>query len=162
MILLLILSVSYFDHTELLIGGITAHFTNNDQADREFPNKLNKSGEVIANATIAIREVRNQEHTYATYGGFMGQNSIGQPMGGLLASAGILDGQDRYGMAAGGYVQNDNKFRERGIEPFTIAERNEMGLVPIVGIEWTHAYKNFLTNVLVTPILGNVSIGWRF
>lgn len=163
MILLLILfGTSYADHTELLVGGITAHFTNYDQADRNFDNKLNRSGEVIANGVISVREVRVHDDHYATYGAFTGQNSIGQPMVGLLTSAGIVDGQNRYGLAAGGYAQNDNKFRERNITPFTISESQGIGLVPVVGIEWTHTYKNFLTNVLVTPILGNVSIGWRF
>lgn len=148
---------------EFIVGGVTAHFTNIDQVDRQFTNKLNASGEVILNPTMAVRHYDYDDGVYVSKGAFIGGNSIGQPMAGVIFSGGGMLHEDRAGLAAGMYVQDNNKFRDRGVEPVSYAEARGMGFVPLVGVEYIHACsRNTLLNVLITPILGNIGLGWRF
>lgn len=151
------------DDNELLLGGVTVHLSNPSGLGKAYKGKLTPYGEAIANPLIGLRRVNYHRKAYYSYGGFAGLNSVGCPITGGLLSLGFNYGPARFGAVHGLYIQDNNKFRERGIEPLSIQENRGTGYVPIIGWEYVHLLsRDVRINLLLTPILSNVSLGIKF
>ncbi len=150
--------------TEVLGGALTQHFTDFGGVSRVFDNKVSKDGTLIANPMIAYREVEYTGLGYSSRAAFGGQNSIGELMGGAAFSVGVKVDYVRIGLVAGGYLQDDKKFRDRNVQPFTIP-LGRYGLAPLAGVEFQTdlpiTHNKYLTlYTIVTPVLATAVIGF--
>lgn len=152
------------DQVEILGGSLTQHIINPDGASSEFAHKVSSDGTLIANPLGAYRLIKTEEDGwYESRGYFAGENSIGEAMGGAMASQGFEYSHMRLGVVVGGYMQDEQKFHDRGLQPFAM-ELGRVGVVPILGLEFQInlpiASKTYLTiyNV-ITPVLTNTTIG---
>lgn len=153
------------DQNEVLFGALTQHFTNFGGVSNKFDNKVSRDGTLIANPMVGWRIIQDEGLVYTSSTLFGGENSIGEFMGGVAASTGIIVDHLRLGVAAGGYVQDDQKFRDRGITPFSVPLGGQFGLAPVVGVELQIRVpierSLYLTSyTLVTPILSTTTIGF--
>jgi hypothetical protein len=152
---------------EAIGGGITYHVID-DGASSKYVTKWSSDGRLIFNQLYGIKYIDEFFDTYWSMALFGGNNSIGAPMTGAMGSLGFVWGNFNYGLAMGGYLQDDNAFRSKGIEPYRLSEFGNTGLVPILGAEIN--YKVDLSNRvylrlnnLVSPVITNtsLSIGYR-
>jgi hypothetical protein len=134
-------------------------------ASKAFAHKVSNDGTLIANPLGAYRLIKNEDGGwYESRGLFGGENSIGEAMVGGMASQGFEFSHMRLGIAAGGYFQDNQKFRDRNVEPFSINLGSRYGLTPLLGVEFQInmpiSGSTYLTIYnLVTPILTNTTIG---
>lgn len=149
---------------EVLVGALTQHFTNFGGVSDKFDNKVSKDGTLIANPMAAWRIIDYDGITYTSSAFFAGENSIGELMGGVGASAGIRANKVRIGLAVGGYLQDDKKFLDRGVQPFSLPTGSRIGIAPLFGVELSidvpiekSVYMTVYT--LITPILSTTTIG---
>ena len=92
-----------------------------------------------------------------------GLNSIHEPIVGAYIASGIKLKRQKLGLVGGMYLQDDKKFNERGIIPFSFKQSGGIGIVPIVGGEYQYRLtKSVFVNTLVTPVITNVGIGLQF
>lgn len=153
---------------EFLMGSLTYHFFNFGSGEK-FSNKLDSNGTLITNPLLGYRNVIFDEpNNYYSWTIFGGQNSIGQPMGGGAFSMGVGNRSGRFGLVAGGYLQDNTKFYDRGLTVLNVPIGDHLAIAPVVGWElalnfdlsprcyWT--FYNLLTPALYTSALG---IGWR-
>lgn len=164
-LLLITLSVAYCTNAhsaviESTLGGLTYHLTNSD-VGKKYSNKISSNGQLIYTGLLGIGLVND----HSTYNVFIGQNSIAENIYGITYSytwnLGILN----YGPIVGFYQQNDDKFDDRGIKPFSIG----YGIVPIIGGYvglklLTLEDKYIKLNTVITPVLINetISLGIEF
>lgn len=151
---------------EILGGALTQHFTNYGGVSSGFSNKLSADGTLILNPTLVFRTIDYSGLLYTTSSVFGGENSIGEMMVGGAASLGVRVDHVRLGLVAGAYGQDDQKYHDRNIRPFS-AEIGRYGIVPMAGVEFSidvplnaHAYLSVYT--VVTPVLSStmLGIGW--
>lgn len=152
---------------EAMAGALTQHFIVPDGASKQFDNRVSEDGSLIANPMLAVRSLELGDYGYTSKSIFAGQNSIGELMGGIGASTGLRIGRLRSGLAIGGYLQDDQKFRDRGIQPFSLWTGTKIGITPIFGVEFSidqkltdHSRASIYT--LVTPAMSVslIGIGW--
>ena len=142
---------------ELITGGLTYHIIDYGAAQYN-AHKVNSSGTLISNPLYGLRYIKLDDGHYYTIGGFAGENSPGLPITGSIISGGIQDDNKRYGMALGAYLQNTDDFIASGEKAFRAGTVGVYDVVPLVGLE----YKWSFFNVLITPIIANISVSWRF
>ncbi len=145
---------------EIFGGAITFHFVDEGSSD-QFVQKISKNGRLIFNPLFGIRYVGEDQKRFLTLSGFSGNNSVGLPMSGGLFSLGqkFLNQKLYLGLAAGGYIQDDEAFRQKAARPFRLFEFDHgKGFVPIAGLESAlrlnfsqKTYTKFY--LLVTPII---------
>lgn len=146
-------------------GALTQHFTDFGGVSKRFSNKLSSDGTLISNPMVAYRIVQYEGLVYTSSAAFGGENSIGEAMVGLAFSTGVKVDNLRLGLAVGGYLQDDQKFRDRDIQPFGIALGSQFGLAPIAGVEIQAdlplSNRTYLTlYTLVSPVLATATIGF--
>lgn len=147
---------------ELLMGGLTLHHTNYQKVNRHNSNKITPDGRLIANPLVGLRGVCSHPEKDVFFGPllFVGKNSIDEPIAGGGISLGFeITPTTRAAALFAFYGQNNAKFRSRGVHPFSIYEVNATGIVPVHGIEVVWGKAPFV-NVLVSPAISNVGIGW--
>ena len=152
-IILLICPAVFADNTELIVGGLTYHMFLDPDITENFSNKVGFQGALIANPIVGLGYTYVDEETklYDSYRGFIGQNSIGQPMiGGMYFYGKQLKGID-LGMGIGAYIQDDSQFKKRGIDVGS-------NIIPIYGFEINPKImldnKKFIKfNNLISPLL---------
>jgi hypothetical protein len=155
--ILLSYSTAHAD-TEVVAGALTYHFMG---ADKAYKHRLSNDGAMIANPIIALRAAsRPRESTYRTSGAFIGLNSLGRPMGGYLGSVGTDAAWGRFGIAMGGYMQDNRQFVAHNIQPPSWISSGGFGLVVLGGLEYSTKGPIFL-NLLLTPAVSCASIGFR-
>lgn len=148
---------------QIALGLVTIHHTNPNQIDRKFSGCLHASCEAIYNPVLAYRMMEQTKTDYTAYTLLGGVNSIHEPIVGAYVASGLKLKRHKIGFAAGMYLQDNKKFNERGIIPFSFEQSGGIGIVPIVGAE--HQYrltKSVFINTLVTPVITNVGIGLQF
>lgn len=170
LIVVFLCSFSKADTTsyEVVGGSITEHLVlgpNDPQA--AFQTKIGDGGKLIYNPLYGIRTVTENDSRYYSFAGFAGDNSIGEPMYGGMASAGIkvLDQHLYLGGVFGTYGQSDSSYLQSGDIPFKWGMIGDTDIVPIVGIEANVKINlsdsTYLKlNNLVTPILTNTSLSF--
>lgn len=153
------------EQNEVQLGALTQHFTNFDGVSSRFSNKVSRDGTLIANPMGAWRIIKTEGLIYTSSAVFGGENSVGELMGGVAASTGVIVDHLKLGVAAGGYLQDNQKFRDRGITPFGLNLGDRLGLCPIAGVELSidvpldhDTYMTIYT--LVTPILSTTTVGF--
>lgn len=152
---------------ELLMGSLTYHLYGLESSN--FQNKLNPSGDFIANPMIGFRKVYFDDiNSYWSWATFGGENSIGDGMLGGAMSVGIGDGNIRLGLIAGTYLQNNRQFNDKGLAAIGIQINDTMELTPIVGLEFVYNINltkrtYFTINQILCPWLytASIGIGWR-
>lgn len=145
---------------EFALGLVTAHLVDPGRVSERFEGCLHRSCEVIYNPIVAYRMLTKQGVDYYSHTLLYGTNSIHDHMAGYFFSFGTQYSKNRFGAVMGTYIQDNEHFRQRGIEPFSIAEINATGFVPLVGVE--HQYflqKNLFTNIIITPVVANFGLG---
>lgn len=153
------------ESNEVLAGSLTQHFTNFGGVSSKFNNKISADGTLIANPMLGWRIVKTEGLVYTSSTVFGGENSIGELMGGVSASAGVKVDHARIGLVAGGYLQDDQKFRDRDIAPFSVPIGNRLGLAPVAGVELSLdiplEHETYLTvYTVISPILSTTTIGF--
>lgn len=157
------------ESNEVLVGSLTQHFTNFGGVSEKFNNKVSADGTLIANPMVAWRIIQYEGLIYTSSALFGGENSIGELMGGVAASTGFRVDHVRLGLAVGGYLQNEQKFRDRDISDISVPIGSTLGFAPIAGVEVSidipiekSVYGTIYT--LITPILSTTTlgIGWNF
>lgn len=156
---------------EVFSGAITFHFIDQGSSS-EFRNKLSRDGRLIYNPIYGLRIINENAQTYSAIAAFMGNNSVGLPMGGGMFSLGIKGGGEHLflGLAAGAYIQDNNQFRSHKADPFRIYEtKGGVGVVPIAGLEMgvrVHFSDKvyFKLYDLLTPVVNStfVLLGYTF
>lgn len=152
-IILLISPAIFADSKEFIIGGLTYHMFLEPDVTEKFTNKVGFSGALIANPMLGLGYTYVDDSTklYDSYRGFIGENSIGQPLiGGMYFYGKELKGID-LGMGIGAYIEDDSKFKQRGIETGS-------NIIPIYGFEINPKIilnnKKFIKfNNLISPLL---------
>jgi len=155
------------DSDELLFGAVTDHFYGTGSS--QFTNKLNPSGDWIANPMVGYRKVIfDTENSYYSWSLFGGENSIGDGMAGGIISTGVGDKYVRLGFLAGTYLQNNSQFYDKGLTSIGAPVSSTMELTPVVGVELIYNIdltKNsyFIINNILTPAMyvGVVGLGIR-
>lgn len=169
LILLLSSKAHAEDHyREVLAGGLTYHVFDPDNVSEVNSNKISKDGRLIANPLLGYRSVDTDGLDYTSMLSFVGVNSINQPIFGAAASIGIAGDFGRIGFIGGAYMQDNRKFLDKGVQPFTLIPGSGWGPTPLLGVEYIHkidlSNKTYLMlNTLISPIILNASIGigWR-
>lgn len=168
-LLLLFPSLSYADRSlELLGGGITYHVLDYG-ASSKYSNKISNDGRLIYTPMLGLRITNIPgNYSYSSAAIFRGTSSIGSPIYGGLLSSGLAISVFQVGFGFGGYIQNNEDFRAKGIQPYSFIG-NTNALVPLVGIEANVRYplsdKLFLAfNNLLTPVITNhyLSLGLKY
>jgi len=152
---------------ELLVGSLTYHLYGMESS--EFANKLNPSGDFIANPMIGFRQTTfDATNSYESWAAFGGENSIGDGMLGAAMSAGIGDKTLRLGLIAGTYLQNNSQFYDKGLTMVGAPVSSTMELTPLLGFEFVYNIDltprtYFTINQILSPWLytAAVGIGWR-
>lgn len=122
------------DQTLELVGpGVTFHVVDGGVSNL-YANKLSADGRLIYTANLGIRYVDEADFGYSSFAIFRALNSVGSPITGALYGYGISTLNLNVGLVAGGYVQNNEEFHARGIQPFTLFGDTN-AFVPIVGFE---------------------------
>lgn len=142
---------------ETTFGGLSYHLFNPDNVSERFSNKISNNGQLIYTGLMGVGY--HNDHT--TLRVFIGQNSIADTIYGATYSYNWDWGILRYGPIVGFYQQNDERFADRGIKPYSIG----YGIVPIVGGEFsirllTIENQYVRLNTIVTPVMINETIGW--
>ena len=166
LILLLLSPLAQAKESVELIGpGITWHVIDNGAAPY-FSNKLSNDGRLIYTPQIGLRKIHtDREFVYNSCAVFMGSNSIGSPIYGFVGSTGVeLLRILHVGIAIGTYIQNNNDFNAKGIEPFSMTGGTN-ALVPILGFEINTQIpvtdKLFIGfNNLITPVITNHNLSF--
>ena len=167
-IMLLLLSSTAFakESIELIGPGVTWHVLDNGAAPY-FSNKLSSDGRLIYTPQVGFRKIHtDNQFVYSSFAAFMGSNSIGSPIYGFVGSTGVeLLRILHIGIAIGTYIQNNNDFNAKGLEPFSMTSGTN-ALVPILGFEINTQIpisdRMFIGfNNLITPVITNhnLSIG---
>lgn len=148
-------SKSHAASIENSFGGLTYHVFDIGGVSQRFANKISSDGRLIYTGLIGFGFTDNHDN----YRLFMGQNSVGEFMYGATYSYTWEYGILKYGPIIGFYQQNDEKFLERGIKPFSLG----YGIVPVVGGEFsikilTFGDKYIRLNTVVTPAIINETI----
>lgn len=159
LLLLLFPAISNAYSLEVMGGGLTYHLIDNDTSYL-YSNKLTNDGRLIYNSVYGVGALYENEISYQSLSYFGGNNSVALPISGLLYKTGLKISNWYCGLAMGMYIQDDDKYRESGVDPFRMTEIGSTGLIPIVGISLD--YKINITNKvymklnnLITPILTN-------
>ena len=171
LLLLFLISINSFANDnksiELIGPGITYHVIDNGVAT-QYSNKLSSDGRWIKTNQLGIRFTNTENYSYNSTALFIASNSIGSTVYGGLASTGMHIIIFDTGFVFGGYVQNNEDFRAKGIEPYSLAG-NTNAFVPLMGMEFNVKFpigsKIFLgLNNLITPIITNhnLSIGLKY
>lgn len=149
---------------EIALGLITAHIINEPGVSQRFSGCVNPGCEIITNPVIAYRGVLKAPYQQYLAGTLLaGVNSVHQPIVGAFGTLGQIYGHNHVGMALGFYLQDNDKFRERRIAPFTIGEVGKVGFVPIFGMEHQYRFtKRFFSNTLITPAIANFGVGFSW
>lgn len=163
---------------ELALGLVTAHIYNIPGVSQKYSGCLNSSCEIIYNPVVAYRFTNDkyyngldktrtrwikEKEAYMSNTFLVGLNSVHEPMAGYYLSFGIWAGSHKIGWAGGMYFQDNNKFRQKNVMPFSVYEVRGTGFVPIMGLE--HQYfidKKIFTSILVTPVVANFGLGFSF
>lgn len=151
------------ERDEFLLGGLTYHVFNSNGTARAYENKIDSSGQLIANPLIASRNVKLLEDgSYSALTYFGGMNSVNEPMLGAAGSVGSTWSWGRLGIIAGAYLQDNDKFLGRGVQPVYFIPHPGWGLSPVLGVEHVYNITNSMfINSVLSPIICNFSIGWR-
>lgn len=148
---------------EIVFAPITAHLINNNGVASRYSGCLHKSCEVIYNPIFAYRSVNKYDEYYTSHTFMVGLNSIHDHMGGYYASIGTQLNSNRIGLVVGAYAQNNEHFHEQGIIPFAMYERNQTGIVPIIGVEHQFFFdKTVFSSAIITPVVANFGFGISF
>jgi hypothetical protein len=129
-----------------LVGGSVNYQLQNDGTSAYNVNKWSSDGRLSFQDSLGLRLVAEDRFVYNAVEFYGGNNTIGQPMGGLIESSGFkinwtgpkwAKGTTTYvGWAIGGYLQNDNSYRgTTGQTPTELTAFGGEGLVPILGLE---------------------------
>lgn len=160
---LILSSFSRADSAIELIGGSITYHVIDDGASSKYVTKLNGDGRLIFNPLLGAKYLSQETYTYWSASAFTGKNSIGSYMNGAMMSYGLHTTNLYVGGVIGGYEQDDDAFRSQGIDPYRLAEINNQGLVPIVGVEIN--YKVDLNNLfylklnnILSPVITNTSL----
>lgn len=147
---------------------ITYHVMHTRNAS-QYANKLSGDGELIDNPEYGLSYTYKDKTVYTSFTGFIGQESVGSPMEGLVIERGYYIDHWQLGLALGGYAQNDKDFTNKGLVPFRIAQIGTTGLVPIAGIAINYKidlpnHTFIKLNNILSPIITNsvLSLGWGF
>lgn len=132
---LLALLISLPNHQtdlELVTGSYTYHYIGDKSAARHYDNKASNDGNLIANPLLGLKLTDTYEDEYTSATIFGGENSLGNPMGGLLFSVGnVINTNFRIGLAFGGYFQDQDEFDKLQItNPANIGD-----FMPVAGME---------------------------
>lgn len=147
---------------EAIGGSITYHVIDNTGSS-QYQNKLSSDGRLIFNDLLGIRYISQDSYTYWSTSAFTGSNSIDSYITGAILSYGLTNRNLYIGTVLGGYVQDDDAFRNHGIDPYRMTEFGNTGLVPIIGIEinykidFTSKYYLKINNIL-SPVILNTSL----
>jgi hypothetical protein len=149
---------------DIVLGLVSVHFYNPDNVGRRFKNKMDSDGVAVATPLLGLRAYHMRPKDYTYLGGFGGLNSVGRPMAGVLGGMGIRHKTFRIGAVLGAYIQSNKRFREAGVEPYAIYQTSgKQGVVPVSGMEiMIDVNRKVFTNVMLSPIVGNVGVGYRF
>ena len=158
-------TVAAQESNEVLAGALTQHFTNFGGVSRKFDNKISADGTLIANPMLGWRIVKTEGLVYTSSTLFGGENSIGEMMGGVAFSGGVKVDHLRIGLVGGGYLQDDQKFRDRDIHPFSVSLGDRMGLAPIAGVELSIdvplEHETYMTvYTIISPVLSTTTVGF--
>jgi hypothetical protein len=149
---------------EFLAGGLTYHVIDSGSSSYN-ANKVSSDGRLISNPEFGIVLTQQFSYLYQSGAVFGGQNPVGQPMGGALYQFGYAIDNLQIGAAAGAYLQDDNAFRNAGVEPFRMFEVGSIGVVPVLGLALNYniplSEKTYLKiNNVITPIITNSSLSF--
>lgn len=152
---------------EVLGGGITYHVIDPGSNDAHFAHIISNDNRLIANPMFGLTLGEHDDRIFQSGTIFGGENSIGNSMFGGIYERGYQVGNWQLGLAVGAYEQNDNQYREKGIEPFRLTEVNGTGIVPVLGaainykINFSEQFYIKLNNV-ISPVITNstISFGW--
>jgi hypothetical protein len=174
----ILLASAKVEADELVFGLVTAHLYNVPGVSQKYSGCLHKSCEVIYNPLLAYRATKNKYHyglnksrtkwiktkdSYIANTFVGGLNSVHQPMAGYYFSFGVWAGRHKVGFAAGAYLQDNSKFYDRYIQPFSVYETQNIGVVPIIGVEHQFFFdKHIFTSAIITPAVANFGFGYSF
>jgi len=152
---------------ELVGPGVTFHVIDGGVSNL-YSNKLSNDGRLIYTAQLGLRYVSSEDFGYSSIGIFRALNSVGSPITGAIYGYGISMTNLNVGFVAGGYIQNNNDFYARGIQPFTLFGGTN-ALVPLVGFEINMkipiSKRTFIGfNNILSPVITNhnMSIGIKY
>lgn len=158
------------DNSVELIGpGLSWHVMNSNAGSLN-SNKVSNDGRLLYTPEFGVRKTYIEPTgLYKSVALFTAQNSIGSPVyGGMLGTGLEFKKMFSAGLILGGYVQNNEDFRYKGITPFSVTG-GENAFVPLAGFEFN--FKLYLSknvflgqNNIITPIISNhnLSLGIRF
>jgi hypothetical protein len=130
-------------------------------ANEYYANKINGNSGLIYNQQYSIRYT-NEKIDYWSIGGFVGNNSVGKFMGGVVSSVGWHSSITYIGFISGTYFQSDNEFKKSGAIPFKTFSFKGIDVVPIFGAEINFKIKigKFFIkeNNALTPVLINCNL----
>ena len=165
--LLLLVSQASAD-VEVMGGGLTYHLMNPSNVSNSYSNKVLNDGRLIANPMLGLTLVNDNGHTFSSYTGFTGEDSVGSSMLGGLYETGYDVGPIQLGIALGVYAQDDSEFVSKGVNPYQAVQIGNIGLVPIGGAAMNCKVpltdSTYLkVNNLISPIITNTSLsyGWK-
>lgn len=163
LLVILLASLSRADSSLELIGGSITYHIIDDGVSAKYVTKLNSDGRLIFNLLLGAKYLNEEDYTYWSLATFTGNNSIGSYMNGATASYGLFIKNLSAGLVLGAYVQDDNAFRNDGIDPYRLFEINNTGVVPIAGIEVNYKFplsnSTYLRlNNILSPVITNTSL----
>lgn len=156
------------DSIELLSPGLTYHVTDGG-ASHLYSNQISQDGRLIYTPLIGLKKTRMYDEIYHSLSLFHANNSIGSPIWGGTGATGVqIFDFINLGLVYGGYIQNNEDYRAKGIVPFSMTG-NTNAFVPLFGVEanmhWELSQKVFLGfNNTLTPIITNhnLSLGLNY
>lgn len=146
---------------ELAYGLVTTHVIH--PGHMQYSGCLESSCRTIYNPMLAYRKKQFTGDEYEAHTFLFGTNSVHDAIGGYYKSFGVQANRQAAALIIGGYLQNNQHFKDRQILPFSIAEINKIGLVPVIGAE--HQYflrKDVFTSIVLTPAIVNFGFGIAF
>lgn len=143
---------------ENTIGSLTYHTSNIGNVSERFSNKINSDGRLIYTGLLGLAYIEDE----SKYQVFVGQNSIADIIYGVSYTYNVFKSDIiEAGPIVGFYQQNDDKFIEKGIQPYSLGH----GIVPILGGELsikvlTFDEKYIKLNTVVTPVIINETLSF--
>ena len=166
---------------ELQGGGINYQLENNGTSAYN-AHKWSPDGRLNYSGMLGVKVLEEDQLFYNSLLLYGGNNSIGQPVGGLIESSGFKVDNMGYlgcpyhkgtlyvGWAIGAYLQNDNSYKAAtGQYPNELTAFGSEGLVPILGLELD--YKVRLTDrtyiklddvIQPSSVMTGLSLGYSF
>lgn len=156
LILLLLFPLISSADTDFEYGAVTYHLLGTDSISAShFRNKWSDDGRLIGTPILGFEGAHDHEDnsTYDTTKVFIGQNSVGGAMAGIMCSEGIHSGNWYRGVLAGIYAQDASEFYRYSIVPQGLIIGPWLNVVPVIGGELIYKFGLIKWHLVVSPTL---------